>query len=350
MMRKVKTEIRVLRNGAYLTTLRYAPNSAPTIRCDDTGAIKSALTGSFQENRDVDWLSDELQPVLTIDGEEHTIGVFVPVSVEENRTETGTFIDVEAYDRGWRLQAIKARIYYTLYSLDDTYTYLFEVKQLLSTANIAIVLCPPDTSPRIPEMRSFELGTDYLTIANTLLKEINFDELFFNKDGAAVLQPYKTPSGENVTRILDNSNIRSLVLPNMRRISDIYNKPNEFVVVCANPDRGEMLRAVAVNTNPQSPFSTLRRGRRITEIVRMDYIADQAALQAYANRLCSMSMLSGETVTVETALLPGFGYHDVTGLRYDEISGVFLERGWSMDFRAGGTMTHHLERVVVNLG
>ena len=42
MVRTVETKIRVLRNGAQLTELEYAPNAAPTIRCSDSAASGSS--------------------------------------------------------------------------------------------------------------------------------------------------------------------------------------------------------------------------------------------------------------------------------------------------------------------
>ena len=101
MVRTVETKIRVLRNGAQLTELEYAPNAAPTIRCSDSAAIKMSMTGAFRPNDAVDWLSDELQAVLVIDGVEHPAGVFLPANVTEE-TENGLkLLNVEAYDRSW---------------------------------------------------------------------------------------------------------------------------------------------------------------------------------------------------------------------------------------------------------
>ena len=61
-------------------------------------------------------------------------------------------------------------------------------------------------------------------------------------------------------------------------------------------------------------------------------------------------MFTGEIISVETALLPGYGVGDVTALHYDDINSVCIERGWEMELKTGGTMRHRLERVVYNLG
>ena len=61
-------------------------------------------------------------------------------------------------------------------------------------------------------------------------------------------------------------------------------------------------------------------------------------------------MLTGETIRVSTALLPGYGVADVTAIHYGELSAVCVERGWTMQLAPGGTMTHELERVVASIG
>ena len=85
-------------------------------------------------------------------------------------------------------------------------------------------------------------------------------------------------------------------------------------------------------------------------VVNVDNLGSQEELQAYANRIRNESMITGETITVQTGILPGFGVNDVTALSYGDTFAVCLERAWSMDLSVGGKMTHTLEKVVVNLG
>jgi hypothetical protein len=61
-------------------------------------------------------------------------------------------------------------------------------------------------------------------------------------------------------------------------------------------------------------------------------------------------MITGETIRISTALLPGFGVADVVALHYGELAAICIERAWTMELRVGGTMTHELEKVVYNLG
>ena len=187
-------------------------------------------------------------------------------------------------------------------------------------------------------------------VVDIVVDETLCDNLWFTAEGVAVLEPYAEPSAENIQHTLDGDNVRSLLLPRIRRQTDIYSAANVFKCVCATPDKSAILTATAVNNSPSSPFSVIRRGRRIVKTVQVRNIASQADLQAYADRLRNESMLRGETIQVETALLPGFGVADVVALHYGDLSALCLDHSWSMDFQPGGTMTHTLERVVYNLG
>ena len=60
-------------------------------------------------------------------------------------------------------------------------------------------------------------------------------------------------------------------------------------------------------------------------------------------------MMRGETIQVETALLPGFGVGDITALRFGDILTLTKERAWSMSLQVGGKMKHTLEKVVLNV-
>jgi hypothetical protein len=164
-----------------------------------------------------------------------------------------------------------------------------------------------------------------------------------------VIAPIKTTTAVSIDHVLDETKIESLMIPGIQNVTDVQNAPNVFVCVCSNADKSAPMRAVAENTNPQSPLSIARRGRRITQVLQVNNIASQEALQAYASRQVTESMLSGEIITVQTCLLPGFGIGDVTAIRYGEMLAVCREKGWTMELNIGGLMTHTLERSVMNL-
>ena len=344
MIRTVETKVRVLRNGAQYTELQTTPDSAPTIRCSDSAAIKMSMTGEFRPNPNVDWLRDELQAILVIDGREYPVGIFLPASVEESDSEGLKTLRVEAYDRCWRIQTQNNG---GRYEVAGGQSYLQVIEGMLSGSGIARVLATPNAA--ILDVGRVWIGdTTRLAMVNELLAEINYKDLWFTAEGVAVLEPYAEPTVDRIQHTLDGDKVTSLILPEISRKTDLYSMPNTFTVICATPDKSSILSATAVNNSPASPASVMRRGRTITKVVKVKNIADQDALQAYADRLRNESMLRGETIQIQTALLPGYGVSDVVALHYGELSALCVDHSWSMEFRPGGTMTHTLERVVVN--
>ena len=59
-------------------------------------------------------------------------------------------------------------------------------------------------------------------------------------------------------------------------------------------------------------------------------------------------MLRTESVSVSTGILPGFGINEAVALNIDGEMSICIERGWTMQMKPGGTMTHKMERVAAN--
>jgi len=347
MTREVETRFRIMRNGVIFGELYPAANSAPRLQMSDSAAIKTSLSGDFVEPEEIDWLSDEIQPVLIIDGVENPLGVFLPATVTPTETETSKIVKLTAYDRCWRVKDTYAES--SVYFASGT-NYITAIESLLTAAGIVLVVKTPTTAT-FPEAREdWQVGASYLDIVNELLEEISYNPLWFNSQGAAVLEPSSVPTAEHIEHTLDSTDVRSLLLPEISRETDIYSAPNVFLCICSSADKIAPLTATAENTNPQSPLSIMRRGRRIMKVVRVNNIANQTALNAYAEKLRNDSMMSGETIKVTTALLPGYGVADVTAIRYGDLSAICVEHEWEMELRVGGSMKHTLERVVANLG
>lgn len=362
-MRQIEFEYRVLRNNAFYGLLQAPVEEQRSLRMDDGAEIKTSLSGTFSpvvldvDGRELepDWLSDELEPVLIIDGVEHPLGTYMPATVDPEEENGVELLKIEAYDRCWRVK--------------DTYTesllffaagtnYLSAIKRLLTTCGIILVV-ETRTDKTFAEAREdWDIGTSYLEIVNELLGEINYNPLWFDERGAAILEPASVPTAANIEHILSDQPddlahgalpiVR--MLPKLSRSTDIYQAPNVFVCVCSNGDKSAPLVARAENNNPQSPLSIMRRGRRIVSVERVNNVENQAALQEIVNQKRNDSLIGAETISVSTALQPGFGVADVVGLRYGDLDAICIEHAWTMDLKVGGTMNHELERVVVNIG
>ncbi len=114
MIRDVSYRVAVLRKGGEVSALSWAAGNDPTVYFDAAGEIKSSFSGEFYVNPIVDLLSDEIQPILTVDGTEYPLGVFRAATVTTAVTKYGKTVKVEAYDRCWLLKSNKTqtRVHY----------------------------------------------------------------------------------------------------------------------------------------------------------------------------------------------------------------------------------------------
>lgn len=81
MIRHISARVDILRTVCAAALCRSRSRSPPSVMADSASAIKTSLAGVFLHTGEIDYLNDELQPVLIIDGVETPIGVFVPGTV-----------------------------------------------------------------------------------------------------------------------------------------------------------------------------------------------------------------------------------------------------------------------------
>lgn len=370
-LRRVSFQFNLLRGGAFYARLRAVEETAPHVRMQDDAQIKMSFSGTFSpvaadvdgRPMEINWLTDEIQPVMLINGLPYPLGVFIPTT-QSVSVETQSRINIQAYDRAQRVLDTNSAtpVYWPRGTL-----YLDAVEQLLSAAGINTVFTTPNDAAFTEPREDWPAGTPYLTIVNDLLAEINYKTLFFDANGAAVLEPAAIPEAAQIRHTLDDADPETLVVLPITRTNDTFSAPNKFIVFCANPDKDENMVAVAVNDNPQSPISTVRRGREIVRVYNVDNIASQAELQAYAERLRNDSLLTGETVSISTGLIPGWEVGDAVAMHQRPrawiehtksgkrlvtdpgFNAIGVSRSYDMELVPGGKMRHTIERVVYNL-
>lgn len=363
MIRSEDVIFRVRRNGADFAVI-HPYNSAPTLRASGDGQLKMSMQGTFLaygnnadgKKVDIDWMSDEIKPVLVSNGVEKPLGIFLPAAIETEMSGLLQTVKVEAYDRTWRVRDSRktSQAYYSAGT-----PYLDVIESLLVESGIEIVSRTETDSVLTEDREDWEIGTSNLEIINELLSEINYNDVWFDPIGAAILAPKSRPVAENVQHIFtdkkpDPRNQKEVgivgIAPQIIKSTDIYDMPNVYICICSNADKPGAMKAIAENTNPNSPFSIIRRGRRIVQVEELSNIASQEALQVYANQKVTERIMSVEKIQVKTQLQSGFGIGDVTALQTEDNVGICIEKSWSMELKPGGIMTHDLEKVVFALG
>ena len=249
---------------------------------------------------------------------------------------------VEAYDRNMWLSwhKVETRAYYAAGS-----SYSTIIGQLLTSAGITLYSMSPTTAT-LQSDREWDIGTSYLKIVNDLLDDLAYNHIWFDGRGFGIMQAYQTPTVNAIQHRYGRGSYRQIGVEHSSEL-DVFSRPNVFIVVRSSPDYSSALTATAINDNPLSSLSIARRGIRIPFVQKVNNIADQASLQAYADRLRDQNMEGSETVQIQTAIQPDHGVGDIVAVETEEMMGVYREVGWSFSLAAGEWMAHTLERTVL---
>lgn len=294
----------------------------------------------------INFLSDRIRPWFRLnmgDGwAEWPLGIFLMSTPKRTVGSTATLREVEAYDQGLILRDDKVGTRYTVAAGTNVIT---AVDTLLSDAGITqrnLV----STTETMPVARDWDPGTSRAKIIGDLLSSINYRSLYFNAAGYAVAEPYMQPASRPVGYTYTTTQ-DSIIRPAAVHEHDLFSIPNKWVAVVSEPDKVP-LSATYTNTNPDSPTSTVSRGRTITEILQTQEATSQAVLDAKVQRAAFEASQIYEAVEISTAIMPHHEDADLVELEYPDLvsRSRFVEHTWEMDLRAGGEMKHRLRRVV----
>lgn len=334
-MRKIETRFDVVRNGVRFAELKC--RDVPVVGMVSDADIKMTLSGEFKP-ADINYLTDYIRPYLLVDGTAFPLGEYVVGTFREHLNG----VTIEAFDKSLIVQqdALSERL-----SLPAGTPYTNAIQALLVGCGITNILCDASTAALQTVREDWEIGTDKLTVVNQLLAEINYNPLWFDMNGLARLHKYTAPSADRIDHYYKADEF-SIIKPEYTRETDIFNACNVFIAMCSNPEFDEPLTATAINENPSSMLSTIRRGRRIVApVIKVDNIASQEALQEYVDKIRNDSMISTETDEFTTALNPTHTVGDTVALDHEHLKGIFTETEWSLPMGAGELMTHKVRRV-----
>lgn len=312
---------------------------APTLRMTADAEIKKSLRARLILPDGTDILNDTVSVRATIDGVENKLGEYYIGTATETTDEYGVkTTEIEGYDGAFRPSRYRTE---GIYHITAGAKYTDVVQALLIESGIEKIMVTTSTATIQTDREDWEIGTAYLTIINALLSEINYDSLWFDNEGYARINPKKTLNAETLEHIYQSGEYSILKVSNTKE-TDVFDKYNVFIAYVDNADNESLMIAKAENNDASSILSIQRRGRIQAPPKRLDNIASQEELQAYVDNWRTESMMSTETLTIETELDKAHNVLDTVQCE-DQI---YLETGWEIDLEAGTTMMHTLQREV----
>jgi len=334
-MTECKAKIEVIRNGAPLMELHAV--GYPKIDMTSSAEIKMTLTGTFLvPEQNIDYLRDRLLVTITADGVSWALGRYIITTATVHRDQYSSTVEITAYDLTYlpRRSKIEQRV-----SLAAGTKYTDAVRSLLVDSGIDDMLIKDSSAVLATVREDWEPGTPRLTIANTLLAEINYHSLYEDPDGYIAVAPIAAPSISGITKRYSAGEY-SILYPAQDIELDYFDRPNVFVRYIQNGEI-EVMRATAVNDSPGSPFSTVNASARVLDIAKLDNTADLATLQGTVDALKEASLLASNKVSFMTGPAR-HGLWEIIALD----DGVYQETDWSIELSPSMPMTHKGKQVI----
>lgn len=315
------------------------------ITCDASAALKKSIRCRLAIPEEVDFLTDRLRVSLVQDGERKVLGTFLLTTAEKRVSDAGAASwDCEGYDLGYlpHRSCLEKRSD-AFFKAGSKYTDA--ITALLVESGVDDIAIPASEAAFSADREDWEVGESRLTIINTLLGEINYTSLWFDRYGTARAEVYRSPVGREVQRRY-RAGADSVIARAHTVSTDTFTACNVFPVLYSSADSEEAIYAVSVNDDPASKLSTVNRGRIVAPVTRLDGTADQTTAQAYADNLKFRSMISTETAEISTEASAEHGVLDILEIQLPELSGKWEETAWTLPLRAGEWMRHTMRRAI----
>lgn len=335
-------------NNNFKQTLTTVMSDQCSVTMDTTQQIARTAQFMLQDDGSINYLTDRIQPWVLVwvppnGWAEFPLGVFI-LSTPPRQTDAAQVItrQINGYDLTQILVDEKVQDRYTVAAGTN---YISAVASLLSTAGITQTNLTA-TSLTLPTAKDYEIGTAFIDIINDLLSAINYRPLWFDANGVAQAMPYMSPSVLPPAYTYQDDS-QSVMTPEVNDNLDLFDVPNVWVCTVDETDTTTLVSRY-VNDNPNSPTSTVNRGRQIVKYVSGLTAPNQATLDAYAQQQAEQDSQIYNTVVFETAIMPFHEAYDAIQLNYSVmgISDKFFEIGWSLNLAPGATMNHTIQKVV----
>lgn len=298
---------------------------------------------NFQKDRIKPWIRLHLPPYGTKDYVEWPQGVFLlSTPTRHSDAHQSTHRSVEGYDG---LQHLHEDLTGSRQNIVSTMKVTDRIKEILTFTGVAKFNVTP-SSKTAGVTREWPPGLPWRVVINRLCRMINYESLFFDENGVAIVRPYLLPRQRPASYTYRDAR-DGLIIPEVDQTLDTFNVANKWIIVVSEPDR-PMIKSITSNTDPSSPTSTVSRGRIITDFrTEMDAV-DQATLDDLAQRYKHEASQIFENLEFETALWPPADGTDIYNIRYSPlaINHKYSEIEWTMDLVAGATMKRKARRVV----
>lgn len=153
--------------------------------------------------------------------------------------------------------------------------------------------------------RNYDAGISYIEVVNDLLSLAAFNSVDIDARGNAQLIAYTDPTNRTPLYTLRDDVNDVNFSPVMKHNFNTFDVPNKVIAVYAPADDESMpMQAIAINSDPQSRYSTVSRGRVVPHVEEVNEVDSQEALQEIADRVLIDKSSAVESVELEHSFIP----------------------------------------------
>lgn len=255
---------------------------------------------------------------------------------------TSPTLQVEAGVKSWTVDLLSPLVVLDEDKTESTYS-LPANTPIISTV-IALIQSSGETRIAATESDTttnaalvWAAGTPKLTIINDLLESAGYWSLWCDAAGQFRVEPYVAPSEREFAWEFTEGET-AIHFPEWGREQDLASVPNRFVVVSEGSDEQPAIVGVAVNEDPESPYSYVSRGRWVTDTEEGAEVADQAAANILAQRRLLDRMSPVAKVSARHWLVP-VAPNDVVRFVSDGYDAVATVQRMGYTFDAASVVT-----------
>lgn len=255
-----------------------------------------------ERGQHIDWLSHRVQVSYDpgIPGvEPWPRGVYLFTSPTEHHTEFGVTYEVGLQTKMVRIDADSTE---ARYSVAPGALVTPIVQALIEQTGETRISITPSTAT-LTNGLTWDAGESTLTIINDLLAAIGYWSLWCDRTGTFRVEPYIDPEKRPIAYSFRHGD-ESVHLPEWSREQDHSSVPNRFIAVGEGDEDTEPLVGIALNENPESPYSFQARGGWYTATDDNVEADSQATIDAYAARRLRDLMTPVARLAVTHAILP----------------------------------------------
>lgn len=342
-MKQFDFRIDILRNGikvgqAFAESVRiHYDYNAEVMKGMQFSLIKTEMASRELQ---FDMFKDRLRPVLTSDGKETPLGVFMIVAAPVRYTDVVDSTEIEAYDETMIVKqaAFESRQYFA-----SGTKYIDIIQNILTSLGFANIRTDASTAALSSALEA-AVGENCLEFINNLLDAMNYQHLHADASGDIQIRKAVNPT-EAQFKYSDSHNYA--LINEVRRDTDIYDLPNVVIGVYSSADKSNPVVYKKVNDDPNSLISTVNRGYKVVKKVNVRNGATLADLTAYVDRIAFEAMQTTETVEFTTIAEGGHEPNTAVQLDTSDVRGLFVEKSWTISIGQNQlSMTHAAERKV----